>query len=81
MNKILKNKKLEKLFYWICAIFILFSVPALTIFILKLGSIFYPLDFFIKFAIYGFCGGVTLIGFIAMILFFYETVTSRINKK
>ena len=81
MNKILKNKKIEKLFYWICAIFILLAFPALTIFILKLGSIFYPLGFFIKFVTYAFCGGVTIIGFIAMILFFYETISSRFNKK
>ena len=81
MNNILRNKKIEKLFYWICAIFILFAIPTLTIFILNLGSIFPPLGFFIKFAIYVFCGGVTLIGFFAMILFFYETITSRFNKK
>tara|TARA_Y100001978_G_C23521767_1_gene350598 strand:+ start:285 stop:539 length:255 start_codon:yes stop_codon:yes gene_type:complete len=80
MYKILGNKKLEKFFYWILAIFILFAVPALTILILRLGSIFSPIGFLIKFAIYLFCGGVTLIGFFAMILFFYETIITRFNK-
>lgn len=80
MNKILRNKKLEKFFYWICAIFILLAVPSLTILILRLGSIFPPLGFFIRFTIYAFCGGVTLIGFFAMILFFYETIITRFNK-
>tara|TARA_Y100000589_G_C27184009_1_gene641950 strand:- start:858 stop:1118 length:261 start_codon:yes stop_codon:yes gene_type:complete len=74
MLKFLKNKILEKIFYWFSAIAILVLFPLLIIFILRLGNYFSPLGFIIKVAIYLFCGGVTLTGLIAIILFFYETI-------
>tara|TARA_B100000900_G_C20579512_1_gene716855 strand:+ start:1087 stop:1359 length:273 start_codon:yes stop_codon:yes gene_type:complete len=76
-----KNIILQKIFYWISAIFFLIAVPTITITILRLGTIFYPLGLIIKICIYIFCGGVTFVGFIAIFLFFYESIISKIRKK
>tara|TARA_Y100001978_G_C23468457_1_gene325809 strand:- start:361 stop:636 length:276 start_codon:yes stop_codon:yes gene_type:complete len=81
MNRFFKNKIFEKLFYWLSAISILIAVPLLTFFFLKLGTVIYPLGLIIKTGIYIFCGGVTIIGFIAIILFFYESTILKLTKK
>ncbi len=81
MHKLFKNKIFEKLFYWFSAISILVAIPFLTLFILRLGSAFYPLGLLIKIGIYMFCGGLTIVGFIAIILFFYESTILKFRKK
>ena len=74
MLKIIKNKIFEKIFYWVSALSILVAIPLITIFILRLGSIFNPLGLVIKVLLYLFIGGFTVVGFIAIFLFFYETL-------
>tara|TARA_B100001287_G_scaffold238976_1_gene212677 strand:+ start:79 stop:339 length:261 start_codon:yes stop_codon:yes gene_type:complete len=74
MTKISKKEIIEKIFYWISALSILVAVPFITIFILRLGNIFYPLGLLIKVLLFLFIGGVTIVGFIAIFLFFYETL-------
>ena len=81
MIKISKNKIFEKIFYWISALSILVAVPLITIFILRLGSIFNPLGLVIKVLLYLFIGGVTVVGFIAIFLFFYETLLLKFFSK
>tara|TARA_B100000614_G_scaffold63992_1_gene56650 strand:- start:110 stop:370 length:261 start_codon:yes stop_codon:yes gene_type:complete len=81
MLKIIKNKIFEKIFYWISALSILVAVPLITIFILRLGSIFNPLGLVIKVLLYLFIGGVTVVGFIAIFLFFYETLLLKFFSK
>ena len=85
MTKISKREIIEKIFYWISALSILVSIPLITIFILKLGTIFNPLGLLIKVLLFLFIGGVTIVGFIAIFLFFYETLLlkffSKNNKK
>ena len=81
MIKLSRNKILQKIFYWLSALSILIAIPLVTIFILRLGTIFNPLGIFIKVFIYLFCGAVTTVGFIAIILFFYETLTLKFTKK
>ena len=74
MNKITKREIIEKIFYWISALSILVAIPLITIFILRLGTIFNPLGLLIKVLLFLFIGGVTIVGFIAIFLFFYETL-------
>ena len=74
MTKISKREIIEKIFYWISALSILVFVPLITIFILRLGTIFNPLGLLIKVLLFLFIGGVTIVGFIAIFLFFYETL-------
>ena len=74
MTKISKREIIEKIFYWISALSILVAIPLITIFILRLGTIFNPLGLFIKSLLFLFIGGVTIVGFIAIFLFFYETL-------
>ena len=81
MIKMSNNKIFEKIFYWISALSILVAVPLITIFILKLGSIFNPLGLVIKVFLYLFIGGVTVVGFIAIFLFFYETLLLKFFSK
>ena len=81
MIKMSKNKIFEKIFYWISALSILVAVPLITIFILRLGSIFNPLGLVIKVLLYLFIGGVTVVGFIAIFLFFYETLLLKFFSK
>ena len=81
MTKIFKNKIIEKTFYWLSAISILVAIPLITIFILRLGTIFDPLGILIKVLLFSFIGGVTIIGFIAIFLFFYETLLLKFSKK
>jgi len=81
MNKMSNNKIFEKIFYWISALSILVAVPLITIFILRLGSIFNPLGLVIKVLLYLFIGGVTFVGFIAIFLFFYETLLLKFFSK
>jgi len=81
MNKMSNNKIFEKIFYWISALSILVAVPLITIFILRLGSIFNPLGLVIKVLLYLFIGGVTVVGFIAIFLFFYETLLLKFFSK
>ena len=81
MTKISKREIIEKIFYWISALSILVAIPLITIFILRLGSIFNPLGLFIKFLLFLFIGGVTIVGFIAMFLFFYETLLLKFFSK
>ena len=81
MNKMSNNKIFEKIFYWISALSILVAVPLITIFILRLGSIFNPLGLVIKVFLYLFIGGVTVVGFIAIFLFFYETLLLKFFSK
>ena len=81
MTKIFKNKIIEKTFYWLSAISILVAIPLITIFILRLGTIFNPLGILIKVLLFLFIGGVTIVGFIAIFLFFYETLLMKFSKK
>ena len=81
MIKLSKNKIFEKIFYWVSALSILIAIPLITIFILRLGTIFNPFGLLIKVLLYLFIGGVTLVGFIAIFLFFYETLLSKFFKK
>ena len=74
MTKISKRQIIEKIFYWISALSILVAIPLITIFILRLGNIFNPLGLLIKVLLFLFIGGVTIVGFIAIFLFFYETL-------
>ena len=84
MTKISKREIIEKIFYWISALSILVAIPLITIFILRLGTIFNPLGLLIKVLLFIFIGGVTIVGFIAIFLFFYETLLLKFvsrNKK
>ena len=81
MIKISKHKIFEKIFYWVSALSILVGIPLITIFILRLGSIFNPLGLVIKVLLYLFIGGVTVVGFIAIFLFFYETLLLKFFSK
>ena len=81
MTKISKRQIIEKIFYWISALSILVAIPLITIFILRLGNIFNPLGLLIKVFLFLFIGGVTIVGFIAIILFFYETLLLKFSKK
>ena len=81
MNKIFKNTIIEKIFYWICALSILVAIPLITIFILRLGTLFNPLGILIKVLLFLFIGGVTIVGFIAIFLFFYETLLLKFSNK
>ena len=81
MNKILKSEIIKKIFYWISALSILVAIPLITIFILRLGTIFNPLGILIKVLLFLFIGGVTIVGFIAIFLFFYETLLVKFFSK
>ena len=81
MLKIIKNKIFEKIYYWVSALSILVAIPLITIFILRLGSIFNPLGLVIKVLLYLFIGGFTVVGFIAIFLFFYETLLLKFFSK
>tara|TARA_Y100000589_G_scaffold180370_1_gene170727 strand:- start:99 stop:365 length:267 start_codon:yes stop_codon:yes gene_type:complete len=81
MNKMSKSEIIKKFFYWITALSILVAIPLITIFILRLGTIFNPLGIFIKVLLFLFIGGVTIVGFIAIFLFFYETLLLKFSKK
>ena len=81
MTKISKKEIIEKIFYWISALSILVAIPLITIFILRLGTIFNPLGLLIKVLLFLFIGGVTIVGFIAIFLFFYETLLLKFFSK
>ena len=81
MTKISKSEIIEKIFYWISALSILVAIPLITIFILRLGTIFNPLGLLIKVLLFLFIGGVTIVGFIAIFLFFYETLLLKFFSK
>tara|TARA_Y100001933_G_scaffold234682_1_gene255256 strand:+ start:205 stop:468 length:264 start_codon:yes stop_codon:yes gene_type:complete len=81
MTKKSKSEIIEKIFYWISALSILVAIPLITIFILRLGTIFNPLGLLIKFLLFLFIGGVTIVGFIAIFLFFYETLLLKFFSK
>tara|TARA_Y100001935_G_scaffold73851_1_gene61577 strand:+ start:221 stop:481 length:261 start_codon:yes stop_codon:yes gene_type:complete len=81
MTKISKREIIEKIFYWISALSILVAIPLITIFILRLGTIFNPLGLLIKVLLFLFIGGVTIVGFIAIFLFFYETLLLKFFSK
>ena len=81
MPKISKSEIIEKIFYWISAFSILVAIPLITIFILRLGTIFTPLGLLIKILLFLFIGGVTIVGFIAIFLFFYDTLILKFSKK
>ena len=81
MTKISKREIIEKIFYWISALSILVAIPLITIFILRLGTIFNPLGVLIKVLLFLFIGGVTIVGFIAIFLFFYETLLLKFFSK
>ncbi len=81
MTKISKREIIEKIFYWISALSILVAIPLITIFILRLGTIFNPLGLLIKVLLFSFIGGVTIVGFIAIFLFFYETLLLKFFSK
>tara|TARA_B100000212_G_scaffold92105_1_gene67605 strand:+ start:185 stop:445 length:261 start_codon:yes stop_codon:yes gene_type:complete len=81
MNKRSKREIIEKIFYWISALSILVAIPLITIFILRLGTIFNPLGLLINVLLFLFIGGVTIIGFIAIFLFFYETLLLKFFRK
>ena len=81
MTKISKREIIEKFFYWISALSILVAIPLITIFILRLGTIFNPLGLLIKVLLFLFIGGVTIVGFIAIFLFFYETLLLKFFSK
>ena len=81
MTKISKREIIQKIFYWISALSILVAIPLITIFILRLGTIFNPLGLLIKVLLFLFIGGVTIVGFIAIFLFFYETLLLKFFSK
>ena len=81
MTKISKRQIIEKIFYWISALSILVAIPLVTIFILRLGNIFNPLGLLIKVLLFLFIGGVTFVGFIAIFLFFYESLLLKYLSK
>ena len=81
MTKISKSEIIKKIFYWISALSILVGIPLITIFILRLGTIFNPLGIFIKVLLFLFIAGVTIVGFIAIFLFFYETLLLKFSRK
>ena len=81
MTQISKREIIEKIFYWISALSILVAIPLITIFILRLGTIFNPLGLLIKVLLFLFIGGVTIVGFIAIFLFFYETLLLKFFSK
>ena len=81
MTKISKREIIEKIFYWISALSILVAIPLITIFILRLGTIFNPLGLLIQVFLFLFIGGVTIVGFIAIFLFFYETLLLKFFSK
>ena len=81
MKKISKREIIEKIFYWISALSILVAIPLITIFILRLGTIFNPLGLLIKVLLFLFIGGVTIVGFIAIFQFFYETLLLKFFSK
>ena len=81
MTKISKREIIEKIFYWVSALSILVAIPLITIFILRLGTIFNPLGLLIKVLLFLFIGGVTIVGFIAIFLFFYETLLLKFFSK
>ena len=81
MTKLSKREIIEKIFYWVSALSILVAIPLITIFILRLGTIFNPLGLLIKVLLFLFIGGVTFVGFIAIFLFFYETLLLKFSKK
>ena len=81
MTKISKREIIEKIFYWISALSILVAIPLITIFILRLGTIFNPLGLLIKVLLFLFIGVVTIVGFIAIFLFFYETLLLKFFSK
>ena len=81
MNKMSKSEIIKKFFYWITALSILVAIPLITIFILRLGTIFNPLGIFIKVLLFLFIGGVTIVGFIAIFQFFYETLLLKFFSK
>ena len=81
MTIISKREIIEKIFYWISALSILVAIPLITIFILRLGTIYNPLGVLIKGLLFLFIGGVTIVGFIAIFLFFYETLLLKFFSK
>ena len=81
MTKISRREIIEKIFYWISALSILVAIPLITIFILRIGTIFNPLGLLIKVLLFLFIGGVTIVGFIAIFLFFYETLLLKFFSK
>ena len=81
MTKISKKEIIEKIFYWISALSILVAIPLITIFILRLGNIFNPLGLLIRVLLFLFIGGLTIVGFIAIFLFFYETLLLKFFSK
>ena len=81
MTKISKKDVIEKIFYWISALSILVAIPLITILILRLGTFFSPLGFLIKVLLFLFIGGFTIVGFIAISLFFYETLLLKFFSK
>ena len=81
MTKISKSEIIEKIFYWVSALSILVAIPLITIFILRLGNIFNPLGLLIKVLLFLFIGGVIIVGFIAIFLFFYETILLKFFSK
>ena len=81
MIKISKKEIIEKILYWISALSILVAIPLITIFILRLGTIFNPLGLLIKALLFLFIGGLTIVGFIAILLFFYETILLKFVSK
>ena len=81
MIKISKSEIIKKTFYWISALSILVGIPLITIFILRLGTIFNPLGLLIKVLLFLFIGGVTIVGFIAIFQFFYETLLLKFFSK
>ena len=81
MTKISKSEIIKKILYWISALSILVAIPFITILILRLGNIFNPLGILIKVLLFLFFGGVTIVGFIAIFLFFYETLLLKFSKK
>ena len=81
MTKISKKEIIQKIFYWISALSILVAIPLITLFILRLGTIFNPLGLLIKLLLFLFIGGVTIVGFIAIFQFFYETLLLKYFSK
>ena len=81
MTKMSKREIIQKIFYWISALSILVAIPLITLFILRLGTIFNPLGVLIKLLLFLFIGGVTIVGLIAIFLFFYETLLLKFFSK
>ena len=77
MKNYLKTKFAGNFFNWLSAILILIGFPYLTIKFLQLAFALKPLKIIIIAFISLLCGGVTFVGLVAIVKFFYERFSSK----